>query len=51
VTDAQDRLWIDLNRDGRWNPSAEQFLYAMILNLEGGRYVVRSDPLGSWLAL
>ena len=32
-------------------PSAEQFLYATILNLDGARYVVRSDPLGTRLGL
>ena len=36
MTDAQDRLWIDLNRDDRWDAASEQFLYATILNLEGG---------------
>jgi len=51
MTDAQDRLWIDLNRDGRWDAASEQFLYATILNLEGARYVLRSDPLGARLAL
>ncbi len=51
MTDAQDRLWIDLNRDGRWDAATEQFLYATILNLEGARYVLRSDPLGTRLAL
>lgn len=47
VTDAQDRLWIDLNSDGRFDPAAEQLLYSTVLNLEGLRYVVRSD---SWEA-
>jgi hypothetical protein len=51
VTDAQDRLWIDLNADGRFDPAAEQFLFATVLNLEGLRYVVRSDELGSRLAI
>jgi hypothetical protein len=51
LTDAQDRIWVDLNGDGRWDPSSEQFLYATILNLEGSRYVLRSDPLGTRLAL
>ena len=35
MTNAQDRLWIDLNRDGRWDAASEQFLYATILNLGG----------------
>ncbi len=51
MADAQDRLWIDLNADGRFDPSAEQFLFATILNLDGGRYIVRSDELGSRLAI
>jgi hypothetical protein len=51
LTDAQDRVWIDLKGDGHWDASAEQFLYATILNLDGARYVLRSDPLGNRLAL
>ena len=27
LTDAQDRLWIDSNDDGRWDASLEQFLF------------------------
>ena len=36
----------------RWafDPSSEQFLYTSVLNLEGSRYVVLSDELGSRLA-
>ncbi len=51
MADAQDRLWIDLNGDGRFDPSAEQFLFATVLNLDQTRYVVRSDELGSRLAV
>ncbi|MGO9463646.1 MAG: hypothetical protein ACLQIB_29650 [Isosphaeraceae bacterium] len=51
VTDAQDRLWIDLNGDGRFDPASEQFLYSTVLNLEGKRFIVRSDELGSRLAI
>jgi hypothetical protein len=50
VTDNQDRLWIDLDGDGRWDASGEQFLYATVLNLNGARFVLRSDPLGGRLA-
>jgi hypothetical protein len=46
LTDSQDRVWIDLNHDGQWDPSSEQFLFATVLNLEGSRYVLRSDQLG-----
>ncbi len=51
VTDAQDRLWIDLNGDGRFDPASEQFLFSTVLNLEGKRFIVRSDELGSRLAI
>ena len=50
-TDAQDRLWIDLNDDGRWDAAAEQFLYSSILSVAGARFALRSDELGTRLAL
>jgi hypothetical protein len=50
-TDAQDRLWIDLNDDGRWAPADEQFLYSTILVLGPSRFALRSDELGARLAL
>jgi hypothetical protein len=50
-TDPQDRLWIDLNDDNRWDAVNEQFLYAPLLPLGGERYAVRSDPLGTRLSL
>jgi hypothetical protein len=50
-TDPQDRLWIDLNDDGRWDAVNEQFLYAPILTLGKERYAVRSDAPGRRLSL
>lgn len=50
-TDPQDRLWIDLDRDGRWDPVGEQFLYATIVTIAGERYAVRSDERGTQLTL
>jgi hypothetical protein len=47
--DPQDRLWLDLDGDGRWDPVREQFLFAPVLTLGEARYVVRSDPLGKRL--
>src|SRR5262249_48791510 len=44
------RLWIDLDRDGRWDPLREQFLCAAILRLGTTRYAVRADALGERLA-
>jgi hypothetical protein len=51
VSDPQDRLWIDADGDGRFDPAAEQFLFATVLNLDGARYVLRSDELGSRLSI
>jgi hypothetical protein len=50
-TDARDRLWIDLDGDGRWSAFDEQFLYAPVLRLGSGRYALHSDRLGHALAL
>jgi hypothetical protein len=50
-TDVQDRLWIDLNDDGRWDSSSEQFLFASILPIGDARYAVRSDQFGRGLSV
>jgi hypothetical protein len=50
-TDPQDRLWIDLDGDGAWDPVKEQFLFATILTLDGVRYALRSDERGTQLSL
>jgi hypothetical protein len=50
-TDLQDRLWIDLDGDGRFDPFDEQFPFAPILTLAGVRWAVHSDPLGRRLGL
>lgn len=50
-TDPRDRLWIDLNRDGRWDAAREQFLYSSVLTIEGTRFAVRSDERGEGLTL
>lgn len=50
-TDPQDRLWLDLNADGRWDAVEEQFLFSTILTIGGTRYAVRSDEQGRQLAL
>ena len=44
--DAADRLWIDRNADGVWDPFTEQFAFATILRIGGQRYAARSDTLG-----
>ena len=50
LADAQDCIWIDLDGDGHFDASSEQFLYTSVLSLEGSRYVVLSDELGTRLA-
>ncbi len=51
MADPQDKLWVDLDDDGRWDPTAEQFPFAPVLAIGGGRYAARSDPIGRRLAL
>jgi hypothetical protein len=48
--DPQDRLWIDLRGDGRWDPLEDQFLFRPVLSLGPARYAVSSDGLGRRLA-
>jgi hypothetical protein len=50
-TDPQDRLWIDLDDDGRWDPVDEQFNYSSVLAIASGRFAVRSDEYGRRLSL
>jgi hypothetical protein len=50
-TDAVDRLWLDLDRDGQWSALAEQFLFSPVLALGDDRYALKSDPFGRRLAL
>lgn len=51
LTDPRDRVWVDLDDDGRWDPAGEQFSYAPVLTLAGGRYAAWSDEYGRRLAL
>ena len=50
-TDPQDRLWIDLDDNGRWEPVDEQFNYSSVLAVMSGRFAVRSDEYGRRLSL
>lgn len=43
----KDRVWIDLNRDGRFEGLTEQFPLGKPLTKAGQVYVIRSDPLAA----
>src|SRR5207253_3245294 len=49
--DPQDRVWLDLNGDGRWDATSEEFLFAPILLAGGKRIRVRADDRGERLSL
>jgi hypothetical protein len=44
--DAQDRVWIDLDGFGRWDPIDHQFPFVPVLTLNKQRYVAQSDAGG-----
>lgn len=46
-TIGQDRVWIDLNRDGHFDPLTEQFPLGKPIAHNGEVYVIRSDGLAS----
>lgn len=49
--DPADQLWLDLDGDGQWSALDELFVVQPILSLAGARWAVRSDRLGTGLAL
>lgn len=51
LTGLQDRVWIDGDGDGRWNPIDEQFLFSTILTIRQNRFIVRSDLDGLGISL
>jgi hypothetical protein len=46
-TVGQDRVWIDLDGDGHFDPFTEQFLLGKPITKDGEVYLVRSDPLAA----
>jgi len=44
--DDRDRIWIDVNSDGQWNPLGEQFPFRPMLILGERRWAVRADRVG-----
>ncbi len=49
--DAGDRLWLDLDGDGQFDPITEQFPLLPVLTIAGQRYAVRGDAAGSKLTV
>lgn len=49
--DSRDRVLVDLNEDGRFDPFSEQFPFLPVLPLNGSRYALRSDAIGQRLEL
>jgi len=45
-SNGSDRLWIDLNSDGKWDAISEQLPYLPVLRLMDRRFAVRADRLG-----
>jgi hypothetical protein len=41
-----DRVWIDFNRNGKFDPLTEQFTLGRPLTVEGVPYIIAADPLG-----
>jgi hypothetical protein len=48
--DSRDRVWVDVNGDGKWDEVEEQFLFSPILRLKEHRFAVRADDRGERLA-
>jgi hypothetical protein len=44
---AADRVWIDLDRDGKFDPLTEQFPLGAPLAHDGTTYLIRPDAIGS----
>jgi hypothetical protein len=48
--DLRDRLWIDRDGDGRFDPITEQLPYLPVLRLDERRFAVRADAVGQRLS-
>lgn len=51
MADPVDLLWVNWNRDGKWNPFTDRLPVTPIIQIERQRYVVKSDWAGTRLAL
>lgn len=46
-SDNKDEIWIDANADGHWNPISERFSFRPAVILNGQRFAVRGDEIGT----
>ncbi len=51
MTDSADLLWIDVNRDGKWDSISERLPFVPIVALGNERYAMRCDLAGEHLSL
>jgi hypothetical protein len=51
MADPLDLVWINLKRDGNWNPFTDRLAVTSIVQVEDRRYIVRSDWVGGRLSL
>lgn len=49
LTDPRDRIWIDFDGNGQWDPFSEQLPFRPILTLADRRFALRGDELGERL--
>jgi hypothetical protein len=49
--DGADRVWLDLDGNGKWDPITEQFPRLPVLTLGSKRYSVRGNSIGNKLAV
>lgn len=48
-TDARDRLWLDRDGNGEWDPFTEQLPLLPVMKFDDVRYAVKSDVVGTSL--
>ncbi len=51
MADPVDLVWLNWKCDGKWDPFTDRLPMTPIIQIEHHRYVVKSDWVGTWLAL
>lgn len=50
-SDSGDRIWLDLDTSGTWDPFLEQFPLCPVMQLSGQRFGLRADRLGHRMSI